>query len=144
MDNSTINTVNTEPNSTAEDSAGKGDKLFTQDEVNRIVSERLARERAKSEPSSTDAREQALKARESRLECREYLDTVDISDQFKGVLLDTLDTSDIERFKEHVEKYADAGLRVTTFIKGADVANPPTNCPGGCNIDEELRKAFRP
>ena len=48
---------------------GEGGKLFTQDDVNRIVSERLARDRAdRAAPSPEDEREKALKAREARLE----------------------------------------------------------------------------
>lgn len=37
-------------NSTPEENGGQGEKTFTQEEVNRIISERLARERAKNEP----------------------------------------------------------------------------------------------
>ena len=50
-----------------------GGRMFTQEEVNRIVSDRLARERAKAEPSPLDEREAAIKARESALDCKEYL-----------------------------------------------------------------------
>lgn len=49
---------------TPEASGGHGsERTFTQEEVNRIVADRLARERAKSEPSPADEREQALKVR---------------------------------------------------------------------------------
>ena len=47
---------------------GSGEKTFTQEEVNRIVSDRLARERDKSaQQPQEDEREKALKAREARL-----------------------------------------------------------------------------
>lgn len=74
-----------------------GARTFTQDEVNRIVSERLARDRADraAAPSPADEREQALKAREARMDCRDYLD----SKKYPAALLDVLDTSDVDRFK---------------------------------------------
>ncbi len=63
----------TTPTPEASGGQGKG-RTFTQEEVNRIVADRLAREKAKAEPSPADEREQALKAREAKLDCREYLD----------------------------------------------------------------------
>ena len=60
----------TEPTPGATGGQGS-ERTFTQEEVNRIVADRLARERAKSEPSLADEREQALKAREAKLDCRE-------------------------------------------------------------------------
>jgi hypothetical protein len=71
---------------------GTGGKTFTQEEVNRIVSERLAREREKP---VDDERERNLKAREARLDCRDYLD----SKKYPAKLLDLLDSSDVEKFK---------------------------------------------
>ena len=74
-----------------------GARTFTQEDVNRIVSERLARDRADraATPSPADEREQALKAREARMDCRDYLD----SKKYPAALLDVLDTSDVEKFK---------------------------------------------
>ncbi len=55
--------------------ASGGERTFTQDEVNRIVSDRLAREREKlTGQAKKDEREKALEAREARLDCREYLE----------------------------------------------------------------------
>ena len=71
---------------------GSGGKTFTQEDVNRIVSERLAREREKP---VDDERERNLKAREARLDCRDYLD----SKKYPAKLLDLLDSSDVEKFK---------------------------------------------
>lgn len=76
--------------------ASGGQRTFTQEEVNRIVADRLARERAKTGPSPADEREQALKAREAKLDCREYLDSV----KLPAELLELLDSSDVERFKQ--------------------------------------------
>lgn len=97
---------------------GEGGKLFTQDDVNRIVSERLARDRAdRDKPSPEDEREKALKARESRLDCRDYLD----SKKLPAALLEVLDCSDVEKFKAAV------GVAVEKFpaIARADEVPPP-------------------
>ena len=67
MNENTQQTTNSTPEET-------GGKLFTQQQVNEIVRERLARERAKAEPTAIDERETALKAREARLDCRDYLE----------------------------------------------------------------------
>ena len=75
-------------------------KLFTQEEVNKIISERLQRERTKAEPSEQERRESDLKARENRLACREYL----IENKYSHELLEILDTADVERFKGSVDK----------------------------------------
>lgn len=77
MSEETKNTnTNEQPtNSTPEDKGGQGgEKMFTQDEVNRIVAERLARERTKGQPSAPDQREQELTQREAALECRDFLE----------------------------------------------------------------------
>jgi hypothetical protein len=77
-----------------------GEKVFTQEDVNRIVSDRLAREREKLNQPQEDEREQALKAREARLDCREYLD----SKNYPADLLDVLDSSSVDKFKAAVDK----------------------------------------
>ena len=71
------------------------EKTFTQEQVNAIVSERLARERAKLE-SNIVSREQQLQHREFLLEAKETL-------QAKGLpasLLDALNTSSKEAFEK--------------------------------------------
>ena len=83
----------------------KGGRTFTQDDVNRIVSERLAHEREKLQASAKDTeREKALAAREARLDCREYLD----AQGYPAALLDVLDSSDTAKFKASVEKLVKA------------------------------------
>lgn len=97
---------------------GEGGKTFTQEEVNRIVSERLARDRAdRAKPSPEDEREQALKAREARMDCRDFLD----GKKLPAALLDVLDCSDVEKFKAAV------GVMVDKFpsIAQADEVPPP-------------------
>ena len=80
----------------------KGEKLFTQEEVNKIVAERLKRERSKAEEAAVgdrDTRAAELDARESRLACREYL----LDSGLPASMLDCLDTSDLENFKKKAE-----------------------------------------
>ena len=92
----------------------KGGRTFTQDDVNRIVSERLAHEREKLQASAKDTeREKALAAREARLDCREYLD----AQGYPAALLDALDCSDAARFKASVEKLVKAFPAITGAIK---------------------------
>ena len=51
---------------------GTGGKMFTQDEVNKIVSDRLAREREKqTQQTALDEREKALREREQAFEAKE-------------------------------------------------------------------------
>lgn len=91
--------VNTQP----EENGIQSEKTFTQDEVNRIVSERLSRERAKAEtPDNNDiaAREADLKRRENTFNCKEYL----INEKLPQELLDVFSIDDIEKFKNNVEK----------------------------------------
>lgn len=68
MEESTNTTVMTEQQSDAAP-AEKGDRLFTQDELNKIISERLSREREKlsGENEALSQREQALTERENKL-----------------------------------------------------------------------------
>lgn len=95
---------NADPAATGEN---KG-KLFTQDEVNRIVSERLNREReraaqaAESAPDDDTARRRAeLTEAENRIKCKEFL--LD-NKQYPAALLDLYDTKDFEAFKANAEK----------------------------------------
>ena len=86
--------------------ASGGERTFTQDEVNRIVQDRLARERdkltgqTKKDEREKDEREKALEAREARLDCREYLD----SKGYPAALLEVLDSSDTAKFKAAADK----------------------------------------
>lgn len=125
----------TEPTPGATGEQG-GERTFTQDEVNRIVSKRLKEERDKltAQPKETEeekamkARESDLKARESRLDCRDYLE----SENLPGELLDILDTSDVEKFKATAGKLADLlpggkhqPVRFTTSLSKATIKNDP-------------------
>lgn len=157
------NTTNTEQQPTTPTPEAKGgpgsERTFTQDDVNRIVSERLAREKAKAEPSAIDERENAmrareneLKAREARLECRDFLEKgledMDLKGYNSGyaegmgpkALLDILDTSDSARFKKTVLALLEAGA----FLP----QHQPLKLPGvdrmGSGEPDPIAAAFRP
>lgn len=63
----TTNEQQAQQNATPADNGGDQGRMFTQDEVNKIVSDRLARERAKGEPSPQELKEKELSARENRI-----------------------------------------------------------------------------
>jgi DNA-dependent RNA polymerase auxiliary subunit epsilon len=127
---------NTQP---ADNGNNAGSKMFTQDDVNRIVSERLARDReSRSAQQQNDEKENELKARESRLDCREYVK----DNNYPVELLDILDTSNIERFKEMVEKLSDLFC-----YKSARFVDPPLfTGPAGNRAQtgyDPIRNAFK-
>lgn len=134
-------------NSTPEAAGGQGERTFTQDEVNRIVSERLARERAKVEPAE-DARERALierekaiAARESRYKCEDYLAEINVIDKGCAAdLLAVLDTSDFDKFKAAMDVLGKYFITQTREVGAPPPANPSVRYRK--SIDEELRAAF--
>lgn len=87
------------------------ERLFTTEEVNKIVRERLERDRAKrGEGASSDQIQKAadLKAWENRLLCKEFI----MENGYNSILLETLDTSDLETFKEKAQKLSEnMGMR---------------------------------
>ncbi len=88
--------VNDTTTQTTQPEGNGTEKTFTQEQVNQIVSERLARERSKAD--TPDTREQELAARENKLTCKEW-----ISESHLPVeLLDVFDTSDAEKFKTSI------------------------------------------
>lgn len=119
---------------------GTGGKLFTQDEVNRIVSDRLNRERDKlTQQPQDDEREKALKAREARLDCRDYLD----SKKYPATLLDVLDASDVEKFKTA----ADALVKQFPGVAASQVPPPyaaGTGTGGNGFHNDPIAAAFKP
>ena len=107
MDNTSTSTAEIQQGTTQPEDNGK---TFTQEEVNRIVSERLAREKAKAENNSNEnietikaelnERETALSKKENEWECNEYIRNNDLSPE----LLEIFDTSNAKSFTEIVEK----------------------------------------
>lgn len=133
------NTTNTEQQPTDATQAvigDQGEKLFTQADLDRIVGERLAR--AKRDRSADD-REAALKARENRLDCREFLS----DKKYPAELLDILPTADTEVFKAHVERLARLFRRMEDdgpTIR-VDLGAPLTGSP---NRSNPVADAFKP
>lgn len=79
------------------------EKLFTQEEVNAIVSNRLKQQekRAESEEEKAlQARTAELDARDKKLSCKEYL----MGKGYPMEMLEIIDTTDIDSFKEKVDK----------------------------------------
>ena len=143
------NPTNTPSAAQQAENNGSG-RTFTQDEVNTIVADRLARERSKSAErvGDLDAREKDLKAKsqrfnqwEAREACKQYLTDNHIS----AALLDKLDTSDPEAFKtavKAVQSVTGNGYTVTTTTTGAKVDTPPMWLSQGKDKDAELKRAF--
>ena len=134
--------TSTEP--TQPDGSGR---TFTQEEVNKIVGDRIARyQRSQSNAAAVadDQREQALKARENRLDCREYL----ADKEYPRELLDALDTSDIDRFKASADKiaalYAKAGNSAHPATSTGSMAYRMTGGSPHAALDTKLANAFRP
>lgn len=102
MDQTNNQDINQQPTTQPADNGNQGSKkMFTQEEVNSIVRDRLARERAKNspqEPTEEERRMNDITARENKLACREYVMEQGLPSQ----LLDVLDTSNHEEFKNKV------------------------------------------
>ncbi len=105
---------------------GVSGKLFTQDDVDRIIKDRLKRSResqgrAVTEEQAAQAealtkREADVTSRENRLACREYL----LESGYPRELLDVIDTGDVEAFKQKADKAA--GVFATQTRSAAPLA----------------------
>lgn len=124
-----------------------GERTFTQEEVNRIVSDRLSKERAKGESSFAE-REQQFAEREKQLANREAL--LDLKDQLKEMglpaeLLPVLNVQDrealnkaLEAMKTYIdEKSKDKNGRVYMPNK-----LPNGELENGDSMESKLRKAM--
>lgn len=149
MNNMNVNQPNS--NATPADNGGQGVKMFTQDEVNRIVSERLTREREKftQQPQEDERekalreREQAIAARENRYKCEDYLKEANITQRRWSDFLEVLDTSDFDKFKAIVDRLGDPFV-LHTVTTGAPTPMPPGNGMGAMSTDEKIAAAFKP
>lgn len=106
------NTEQKPTNSNPEDKNGDpgSGRTFTQEEVNRIVADRLAKERAKASKSvdpETDHREQELTAREQILECRDYLETQNkhYGTNYPVELVSLFGAMDLPQFKDKLHEF---------------------------------------
>ena len=143
---------------------GTGGKMFTQDEVNKIVSDRLAREREKqTQQTALDEREKALREREQAFEAKEARAAKEAAVRAyytdKGIVGAALDiamkgsSTEIDALELDGGKVKDygaidaligglfAGLVSTTKTIGANTPTPPVNNGGG---PDRLAEAFKP
>lgn len=127
-------TTNTNPES------GAGEKTFTQEDVNKIVSDRLAREKAKGEAALAE-REQQLAQRELLFTAKERLAQMGLPAE----LLDVLNLSSQEAMEKALttiktvfDNYKAAPPKFVGFQPGASSAKPDAS-----GTDAELRKAMR-
>lgn len=119
-----------------------GEKTFTQEQVNQIIGERLAKEKAKLEAEIVE-REKAVSSRELKLNAREkigemglpfeLLDVLNLDDQEK------LDTT-LTALKASIEKNKEAYPNIT----GARPAYPKdANNAKGATDDDLIRQAMK-
>ena len=120
--------------------SGAGEKTFSQDDVNRIVGERLAAEKRKGEAALAE-REQQLAQRELLLTAKEKLTESGLPVE----LLDALNVSSPEAMekaittvKAVIDKIKAAPPKFVGFQPGASGAKPDAS-----GADAELRKAMR-
>lgn len=97
----------TAANSPGSENKNELEKKFTQADVDRIVRERLKRKEQSEENKSNEEiqqREAELSKKESRLACKEYL----LDSKYPTELLDVIDTTNFDDFKNKVEKVRSA------------------------------------
>ena len=136
MENNNTNTQ-TEGNNTQQTAGDSTEpKTFTQEEVNRIVQDRLARER-RGTGQTIEERELDLTRRENRMKCAEKLTEAG----YPKELLDILDTSNAETFMENVGKLAAMQIQAPN---AAPITRVVSVTPGTLKEGEEadIRKAF--
>ena len=159
------NNMNTQQPTTPTPEASGG-KLFTQEQVNAIVSDRLAREREKLADSneykakyeSVLAELNGLKAEQTRATkeaaVRAYYESKNITGKALEIAMkgSSTEIDALELVDNQVKDFSTidaliggvfAGLVSVTTTTGAITANPPVY---GCrpDPDEEIRNAFRP
>ena len=142
MENNNQDT-NQQPTTQPTETGDKGRKMFTQEEVDHIVRERLNRARNKAnEQDPTQAaereaayaeREAALTARESRMSCREYL----VSKNYPVSLLDVVDTSNIDEFKKRADIAAELIRTPNPYDEGGKMYQPLANLDHHHQTDED-------
>lgn len=119
----------TQPETPPAENGGGKEKLFTQDELNNIIRERLSRDRAQREAEITQ--------RENRLTCREYC----AANKIDPRLLEILDTSDMEAFKKQVEAITD----IFSKPPAEKIPRFSTSVPHiSANCDDPIAYVFKP
>lgn len=116
-----------------------GEKTFTQEEVNKIVSDRLKRESDKA-TSALDTREKDLKEREMRLNAREALSEKNLPLD----LLDVINYNDEESLQKSIDILTNCGVggskankpHFAGFVPGGSVVTPTGNYRDDSNSED--------
>lgn len=128
----------------ADQETGEKGRVFTQEEVNRIIADRIKRTREKAEKEHAkaledlnaelsqgiDSKSADLNKREKLLSCREYL----INNDYPVSLLEIIDTDNVENFK------AKADMIRNEFAKARQV--PPLKSTENHNHPDGIKQAF--
>ncbi len=124
------------------------DKKFSQEELDRIIKDRLRRENEKHEKAVADAvaeKEAEFSAERTRLSCKEYL----FDKQYPAEFLDVLDTSDLEAFTQKADKINEmiqAAGQSANMQQSARPVYPGTKpnymtITGNQEVTEEMRRS---
>lgn len=116
-------------------------KTFTQEEVNRIIQERLNREKNKTDTSDKyQAREQELIARENTLACKEYLSEKKLPKE----MLEVFGADEVDKFKIKVDKLLEAFPQIIEPIHNPVTTTTGVHSGGHQNYKsiDATRKAF--
>ena len=138
-------------NSTAEGkTAGNGEKLFTQEDVNRIVTERLAKERAKGQPPESENKVQQLQAQIEQnrwaKECADFLGEENLKEgvnYYPAGLVDLLGACPLSEFKDKLKGFMGVYQQMQRAEKDRPVGrtmNAGEN--SSALLDNTLRRAF--
>ncbi|WP_312159323.1 hypothetical protein [Oscillibacter sp.] len=125
-----------------EDNGASSGKTFTQEEVNKIVAERLARERTKAQPTESDQKAAALDAKEKEFAHREMMsefkETVAARGYPKG-LADVLKGSTPDELKTALRLVDEAFYSRSNTEEPGKISGAT---PAGASPDSLLRQAF--
>lgn len=119
---------------------GSSTKTFTQDDVNRIVQERLAKEKQKGQ-EGIDEKVKELEAKELRLDSVALLRENGLPDE----LSDIISASNIKEFGEKVEKLKNIMNNLNPDGKAHAIGTfsfPGTIKSNRASSDDELKRAF--
>jgi hypothetical protein len=138
--------MSTEDKNTENNNSETEEKTFTQEDVNRIIGERLAKEKAKGEQEFSK-KEQQLQQRELRLNAKEMLSEKGLSTQ----LVDALNCTSNETLEKSVlileevfnkNKEAQSKLRGIEPNHGVGGRVPHISNNSTLNSDSNIRKAM--
>ena len=139
------NNINQNQNTDPAANQGAGEKTFTQEDVNRIVGERLAKEKAKNSGEADLAkREQELARRELHMTAKELLSEkglpVQLFDALNCTDKETMEKSiaTVEKIFNEYKAKATSNIRFKGFQPGASGKVPDAGAAG----DLEIRKAM--